>query len=81
LFFSLAVEKEMVSNETEKTIIGNKNFIFPIYDDPQALDCHIKDNNLLLTLHSRYLFYQTVYEQKRESHNFFTGGHKFYPGP
>jgi hypothetical protein len=29
----LAVEKEIVSRETEKTIIGNKNFIFPIFDD------------------------------------------------
>ena len=33
--------------------------------------------NAALTIFVAY----TVYEQKRESHNFLTGGYKFYPGP
>jgi len=39
-----------VSNEAEKTIIGNRNFILPIYGCLQLAGFHIKDNNLHLTL-------------------------------
>ena len=43
--------------------------------------CPIKRQQFALNAALTIFVTSTDYEQKREGHNFFTGGDKFYPGP